>query len=377
MDTGILANLPSLLLQISITVVFGLVFLFLWRQSGIVYFGLWSLVWTVESAAIALAYGYQKHQGFAWLAAFSLLEFTVAVLLFAAGRAGFSGPLRNWRAPLKILFGFPVFLILVYLFAWHTRPQAAQALHATVLCSLYAYNYTGIGGTGIGARTFRLSLLALAILFFSYGVVLIDPALRAVRTLPAHFYDLGLHAILTLAAMAMWMETQHQRVGELAAELDRVRSESTRSRDLDHLTSLLNQAALDRRLAETIPFHGIIAVCDMDNFKEINDRYGHLTGDEILRNIGNLFQNSIRKEDEAYRWGGDEFVFLFHNQDRGLVIQRMRELQDRLQLFRLRGLGVLPISFSFGTAEVAGGVLREALDEADHAMYRQKGARRS
>jgi diguanylate cyclase (GGDEF)-like protein len=376
MDLGSIANLPSLILQVGITLVFGLVFLFLWRQSGIVYFGLWSLIWAIESGALVLAYGYVTQRGSGWLGPYALMEFTVAVLLFAAGRAGFSGPVRNWRAPLKVLFGFPVFLVLVYLLAWHTRPQAVQALHGAVLCSLYAYNYTGIGGTGMGARAFRISLLALAILFFSYGAVLIDPALRAARTLPAHYYDLGLHAILTLAAMAMWIETQHQRVGELAAELERVRSESS-GRDLDHLTGLLNQAALDHRLAENLPFQGIIAVCDMDNFKEINDRYGHLTGDEILRNIGNLFQTSIRKEDEAYRWGGDEFVFLFHNQDRDVVIQRMRELQDRLQLFRLRGLGVLPISFSFGTTEVTGGSLRVALDEADHAMYRQKGARRT
>ena len=52
----------------------------------------------------------------------------------------------------------------------------------------------------------------------------------------------------------------------------------------------------------------------MDNFKDVNDRYGHLVGDEILRNIGHLLQASIRHEDEAFRWGGDEFVLLFHNQ---------------------------------------------------------------
>ena len=83
--------------------------------------------------------------------------------------------------------------------------------------------------------------------------------------------------------------------------------------DLDGLTGLLNQAALSRRVEQPAGLDCVAAVCDMDNFKEVNDRYGHLVGDEILRNVGNLLSRSIRHEDEAYRWGGDEFVILFLN----------------------------------------------------------------
>ena len=96
------------------------------------------------------------------------------------------------------------------------------------------------------------------------------------------------------------------------------------------------------------------------DFKEINDRYGHLAGDDILRNIGSLLKASIRQEDEAFRWGGDEFVILFHNQNVEVARRRMAEVQDRLRGFRLRGHGVLPISFSWGTAE-GGAALRKAL----------------
>ena len=71
----------------------------------------------------------------------------------------------------------------------------------------------------------------------------------------------------------------------------------------------------------------------MDNFKDVNDRYGHLVGDEILRNIGNLLQASIRHEDEAFRWGGDEFVILFHNQHSEVASKRMTEIEARLQRF--------------------------------------------
>jgi two-component system cell cycle response regulator len=113
----------------------------------------------------------------------------------------------------------------------------------------------------------------------------------------------------------------------------------------------------------------------MDNFKDVNDRYGHLVGDEILRNIGNLLQTSIRHEDEAFRWGGDEFVILFRGQRVEVAARRMADLEHRLRDFRVRGLGMLPITFSWGTADTEGRGLREAVDEADRNMYILKRAR--
>jgi diguanylate cyclase (GGDEF)-like protein len=145
--------------------------------------------------------------------------------------------------------------------------------------------------------------------------------------------------------------------------------------DLDRLTGLLNQAALSQRVEEPEGFDGVVVVCDMDNFKDINDRYGHLVGDEILRNIGNLLQSSIRHEDEAFRWGGDEFVILFRNQRTLVAMRRMADIESRLRDFRVRGLGVLPIRFSWGAADTEGRAVRDALDEADRNMYIVKRSR--
>ena len=68
----------------------------------------------------------------------------------------------------------------------------------------------------------------------------------------------------------------------------------------------------------------------MDNFNEVNNRYGHLVGDEVLRNIGHLLQGSIRHEDEAFRWGGDEFVVLFHNQRADIAPRSRSDGRSRL-----------------------------------------------
>jgi diguanylate cyclase (GGDEF)-like protein len=173
----------------------------------------------------------------------------------------------------------------------------------------------------------------------------------------------------------MWSESQIDRIRDLSGELAHLRREVQHSLDLDRLTGLFNQAALAARVEGAGAFDGVVTVCDMDNFKDINDRYGHLVGDEILRNIGNLLRSSIRHEDEAFRWGGDEFVVLFHNQQASVAAKRMNAIEARLRDFRVRGYGVLPISFSWGTAEANGRSLREALDEADRSMYALKRSR--
>jgi diguanylate cyclase (GGDEF)-like protein len=145
--------------------------------------------------------------------------------------------------------------------------------------------------------------------------------------------------------------------------------------DADPLTGLLNRTALDRRLTEDVRFSGVVIVIDLDNFKALNDSLGHLTGDEILHNIGKLIQASIREDDTAFRWGGDEFVILFRNSDEHVANLRMRALAERTSRFQLRARGPMPLHFSWGTAPVADGSLREALEEADRIMLQSKRAR--
>ena len=241
----------------------------------------------------------------------------------------------------------------------------------------------------MGARIFRFSLLVLAAAFFEHAIILLYLFNRggapawAVYLHHETYYDFALHCVMAFAAMAMWSESQIDRLRDLTGELDHLRRERKHTMDLDRLTGLLNQAALSQRVEEPAGFEGVVVVCDMDNFKDINDRYGHLVGDEILRNIGNLLQSSIRHEDEAFRWGGDEFVILFRNQRTDVAVRRMADIESRLRDFRVRGLGILPIRFSWGTADTAGRPLRDALDEADRNMYiaqavaRRRRARRA
>jgi diguanylate cyclase (GGDEF)-like protein len=376
------ADVTAFCIQEIGALLFGIVFLFLWRQSKAVYFGLWAGACALRFIATVFAFELLATAHSGWLAPYAVFEFAFVIVLIAAARAGFASSIKDWRTVLRLISILPIFVALVWAFGRYARLEAYHASHALALSFVYIYNFAALrGAKGLGARVFRYSLLALAAAFLEHAGVFVYLYNRggapewASYLRHESYYDFALHCVLAFAAMAMWSESQIDRIRELNAEVDHLRRENARGLDLDRLTGLLNQAALARRVEEPAQFDGVVAVCDMDDFKDVNDSFGHLAGDEILRNIGHLLQSSIRQADEAFRWGGDEFVILFRNQRSEVARKRMSEIEARLRDFRVRGFGALPISFSWGAADAHGRPLREALDEADRGMYARKRER--
>jgi diguanylate cyclase (GGDEF)-like protein len=376
------ADLTAFYIQEIGALLFGMVFLFLWRQSKVVYFGLWAAAWVLRFIATVFAFELLRTANSGWLAPYAVFEFAFVIVLIAAARAGFASSIKDWRTVLRLISILPIFVALVWAFGRYARLEAYHASHALVLSYVYVYNFAALRRTaGLGARVFRFSLLVLAAAFIEHAGIFLYLYNRGGAPQWAGYlhhetyYDFALHCVLAFAAMAMWSESQIDRIHELNAEVDHLRRENAHNLDLDRLTGLLNQAALARRVEEPQEFDGVVAVCDMDDFKDVNDSYGHLVGDEILRNIGHLLQASIRQADEAFRWGGDEFVILFRNHRLEVARHRMGEIEARLRDFRVRGVGALPISFSWGTADARDRTLREALDEADRGMYARKRER--
>ena len=110
---------------------------------------------------------------------------------------------------------------------------------------------------------------------------------------------------------------------------------------------------------------------DVDNLKEINDTYGHQTGDMVIKTVGRAIRNSIRKEDAGLRYGGDEFIILLFNQDKEValkVVDRIRREINRLS----QGLEI-DIQISAGIAYYNS--LRNMADiikMADRDLYKEK-----
>ena len=94
---------------------------------------------------------------------------------------------------------------------------------------------------------------------------------------------------------------------------------------IDPLTQLYN-----RRIIEQILNYSIIIMCDIDNFKLINDYYGHLVGDRILQFVSRILKANVRHYDFVCRYGGDEFLLAFSNCDEKTALKRMGDIQDQL-----------------------------------------------
>jgi diguanylate cyclase (GGDEF)-like protein len=181
---------------------------------------------------------------------------------------------------------------------------------------------------------------------------------------------------LALVVIAVRLENQKEQLRFLNEELTRLRKQAVGQLDQDPLTGLMNRSALSRWIDEEHGFEGLVVVCDMDDFKVLNELFGHLVGDEILHGVGRLITSSVRDEDLAFRWGGDEFVIFFRTSDKLLVESRMTAIEERLQTFHIRHHGQTAIRFSWGIAPTTGRPLRDSLADADRLMYESKRARR-
>jgi len=148
---------------------------------------------------------------------------------------------------------------------------------------------------------------------------------------------------------------------------------------VDEMTGLFNKREFMQRIKEEVDRaqrYGrklSILIFDLDNFKEWNDFFGHLAGDKLLKEIGNLVKNSIRSTDLAFRFGGDEFVVLFPETsiDGALLTARkiLENISERFNRNEVR------LSASAGIAEYKPGeTLEDFIDRADKALYAAKNS---
>ncbi len=145
----------------------------------------------------------------------------------------------------------------------------------------------------------------------------------------------------------------------------------------DYLTGLYNRRFLEQILQREkaiadrygLPFSLILS--DLDNFKIINDIYGHQVGDKILVEIAKLLRNNLRATDILGRWGGEEFLIILPNTDikKALrVAEKLKELLCYLKVPPVEG-----VTASFGVSEYQKGeTYEETIKRADLALYKAK-----
>jgi diguanylate cyclase len=149
----------------------------------------------------------------------------------------------------------------------------------------------------------------------------------------------------------------------------------------DNLTGALNRSGLEEiwlretELARTNATPLSIGILDIDNFKLINDQYGHVVGDEALVHLTSVIRNALHGTDTMARYGGEEFVILLPDTDadgaRALMLRLQRELTRH---FFMRGENHVLVTFSAGVTVVhlQQDTLVSAVERADAALYEAK-----
>jgi diguanylate cyclase (GGDEF)-like protein len=173
--------------------------------------------------------------------------------------------------------------------------------------------------------------------------------------------------------------------GHVALALDNARlyREMRHSAHTDGLTGLYNRRylhqELERELARSRRYgHPLsLIICDLDNFKKYNDQYGHLAGDDLLRELGDLMKSYIRKSDTAFRYGGEEFaVILPHTDQQSAIIlsERLREAISAKNFLIREKLQIGHITISIGVASCPDDAIEvdSLINTADMALYEAK-----
>ncbi|MCV6588481.1 MAG: diguanylate cyclase [Marinobacterium sp.] len=148
----------------------------------------------------------------------------------------------------------------------------------------------------------------------------------------------------------------------------------------DPLTGLPNRTAYDEQISQELERwnryqqHFSIAVADLDHFKKINDSYGHLAGDKVLRLVGRIMHRQSRRTDVIARYGGEEFVIIMPGTGTAAASRATEKLRQAIEEspFNFNGRPV-SITMSFGVTEVKDGDDLDTLfARADKALYGAK-----
>jgi len=220
---------------------------------------------------------------------------------------------------------------------------------------------------------------------FAMGRYYLEQGVRSIICLPLIVQDKPIGSLIVASCNPGAYHQKHVKLlEELASMLampienSRLYAQADQNARFDGLTGLLNRRSLDQMITTEISRHsrygGIFSliILDLDSLKTVNDEYGHLAGDELLKQIGSIMLGAIRGADQAFRYGGDEFAILLPQTAiegacviAGRVLKRVTSEVE---------VGSVPVTVSLGLASwpINGIGPYEVIAAADAALYHAK-----
>lgn len=146
---------------------------------------------------------------------------------------------------------------------------------------------------------------------------------------------------------------------------------------VDKLTNVFNRTKLDEVIEKEINrakrFNRTFSVIliDIDDFKSINDNYGHLIGDKVLVELANILKQYSRNVDTVGRWGGEEFLIICPETHKQGVIEHAKYLQKQINIYKFNDVQKLTVSIGLSTYDIKDD-MDSLVKRADDALYKVK-----
>lgn len=155
--------------------------------------------------------------------------------------------------------------------------------------------------------------------------------------------------------------------------------EETNKYSIDFLTKLPARTKINEYLnviAQTKDDY-VVAIVDIDNFKSVNDNYGHLIGDKVIATIAQVLKNNIRGYDFAGRFGGEEFLLVFKTEQIDFIMSRLNHIREYISSITFDGNGIpfkVTVSIGANNYDPKYDNVEEKINEADQALYYVKNS---
>jgi|CXWL01.1.fsa_nt_gi diguanylate cyclase (GGDEF)-like protein len=378
----------GLIIQLAGVSLITLLTLFLRRSINVVALKHWTNAWLFLSFALfclRLAFSYEQYS-VQLFSLYFLTEYVFGFLLVAGCR---SLTANNDMKIRQEMFVLPFILVAFGLPFLADDFNLVFNVHSLILSGFFAVAFIALWRTKMQTFGWKVMLMALGLLtidFIQYFAVF-----TARRYLLIDFdylqynsvIDLVLQILLGFGMVIVLLEQVLTDAKVANEKLKKAHEKLEELAHVDPLTTALNRHAfhgyLKRRGGENVPVSGCLGFFDIDNFKTVNDVYGHAVGDIVIRAVVRAIREIIRGEDLIFRWGGDEFFVIMIGLDSRTANSRMAKLEKLLSNVRVDGLDhplEIGVSHAFEDFEDLND-LESTIKSADEGMYRQKQARKS
>jgi len=300
-----------------------------------------------------------------WVAGIILVNGTFFLIIHRGWNLSLRDPSMT---QIQLLVAMIADLVLIF-FADQARGVLLMLLPMVMLFGAFRLNFRQMVRVG-------------AIGVFGYAGVIVLSTYLYPHRVPL---DLDLLYLVTLASVMLYVCLMCSYISKMRADLAVALTKIRALAHRDPLTGLFNR----RHLIETLPvdvarcerrLRSGIALCmvDIDYFKQINDRFGHPVGDEVIIVVAKCLQASVRVVDYVTRYGGEEFVLLLEESQAANAMATCERIRTQVAGLRLPDLPELAVTISIGVAcRTAGEDASQLIVRADQALYLAKARGRN